>query len=61
VLLHDGRGHVNTARALPEILRRLSDKGFRFVTVPELLAKWDKAPSASHGLSRKPPPAGRRT
>jgi peptidoglycan/xylan/chitin deacetylase (PgdA/CDA1 family) len=56
VLLHDGRGHVNTARALPEILRRLSAKGFKFVTVPELLAKWDRARSSSTGLSRKQAP-----
>jgi chitin deacetylase len=61
VLLHDGRGHVNTARALPEILRRLSAKGFKFVTVPELLAKWDRARSSSTGLSRKQAPGGRRT
>ncbi|MHB0884927.1 MAG: polysaccharide deacetylase family protein [Bacillota bacterium] len=38
VLLHDGNPHPQTVSALPEILRILSDKGFRFVTVSELLS-----------------------
>lgn len=37
VLLHDANGHLQTAVALPDILRILSEKGFRFVTVSELL------------------------
>ncbi len=37
VLLHDGNPHPQTVNALPEILRILSEKGFRFVTVSELL------------------------
>jgi peptidoglycan/xylan/chitin deacetylase (PgdA/CDA1 family) len=45
VLLHDGRCHNSTAKALPEILRRLSAKGYRFVTIPQLLQMWDAAKS----------------
>lgn len=54
VLLHDGRCHNNTARALPEILRRLSAKGYRFVTVPQLLRLWDAAqrPATTTNKSR---------
>jgi peptidoglycan/xylan/chitin deacetylase (PgdA/CDA1 family) len=47
VLLHDGRSHFATAKALPEIMRRLQAKGFRFVTVPELLRMWDVAKAKS--------------
>ncbi len=41
VLLHDGTGRGRTASALPTILQRLTDKGYKFVTVPELLARFD--------------------
>lgn len=52
VLLHDGRDRHLTAAALPEIIRRLKNKGFQFVTVPQLLrlsraqapADWGKRP-----------------
>ena len=38
VLMHDGGGsHDNTARAVPEIIIKLREQGYRFVTVPELL------------------------
>lgn len=30
VLLHDGRGHEETAKALPEIIRIFKDRGFEF-------------------------------
>ncbi len=43
VLLHDGRDRQQTVRALPEVLRRLSDAGYRFITVPQLLRRWDSA------------------
>jgi peptidoglycan-N-acetylglucosamine deacetylase len=52
ILLHDGRDRYQTARALPEILRRLNAAGFRFVTVPELLRLWDEALSRSEKLRR---------
>jgi peptidoglycan-N-acetylglucosamine deacetylase len=38
VLLHDGHDHEATALALPEIMSRLTAAGFKFVTVPQLLA-----------------------
>lgn len=39
VLLHDGGGnHRATVKALPEIIRKLKELGYTFVTVPELLA-----------------------
>lgn len=38
ILLHDGNNHGQTAAALPEIIRILRDKGYRFVTVGELLS-----------------------
>jgi peptidoglycan/xylan/chitin deacetylase (PgdA/CDA1 family) len=41
VLLHDGYGRGRTASALPTILARLSAQGYTFVTVPELLERFD--------------------
>ncbi|WP_286625516.1 MULTISPECIES: polysaccharide deacetylase family protein [unclassified Thermosynechococcus] len=38
ILLHDGGGdRATTRKALPTLIRRLRQKGYRFVTVPELL------------------------
>ncbi len=38
VLMHDGGGNrANTVQALPEIIDTLKKRGYRFVTVPELL------------------------
>lgn len=38
VLMHDGGGnHAETVKALPQIISKLKDLGYRFVTVPELL------------------------
>ncbi len=38
VLMHDGGGsHDNTAKAVPQIIAKLREQGYRFVTVPELL------------------------
>jgi peptidoglycan-N-acetylglucosamine deacetylase len=37
VLMHDGGRHPQTVRALPGVIRRLRSRGFRFVTVTELL------------------------
>jgi len=38
VLLHDGGGpRKNTVAALPKMISKLKDKGYRFVTIPELL------------------------
>jgi peptidoglycan/xylan/chitin deacetylase (PgdA/CDA1 family) len=39
ILLHDGGAHQETMmRALANVIERLKRKGFRFVTVGELLA-----------------------
>ncbi|WP_298618040.1 polysaccharide deacetylase family protein [uncultured Thermosynechococcus sp.] len=52
ILLHDGGGDRTTTRkALPTLIRRLRQKGYRFVTVPELLHLAVKAPT------RKPEPS----
>ena len=38
VLMHDGGGsHNNTALAVPQIITKLREQGYRFVTMPELL------------------------
>ena len=37
VLMHAGSGAVNTPAALPTIIKGLKDKGYTFVTIPELL------------------------
>jgi len=38
VLLHDGGGnHSETVKALPEIIERFKQQGYKFVTLPELL------------------------
>lgn len=58
ILLHDGRDRHQTVRALPEILRRLSDDGYRFVTVPQLLRRWDTALGRTSGTG---PLAARRS
>lgn len=42
VLMHDGGGHRATAAALPMILKALGSRGWRFVTIPELLNAWDQ-------------------
>ncbi len=47
ILLHDGGGdRAVTRAALPTLIRRLRKKGYRFVTVPELLRLGVPAPSA---------------
>jgi chitin deacetylase len=51
ILLHDGGGNRNrTVQALPLIIPRLQQKGYKFVTVPQLLAMRyvPPAPAKSH-------------
>jgi hypothetical protein len=58
VLLH--AGPRVTARALPEIIDRYRDRGFRFVTLPELIGvRWPTTrPAVSRALDRlDAPPA----
>jgi cAMP phosphodiesterase len=61
--MHDGGGdRSKTVKALPQIIDGLRKRGYRFVTVPELLALKDKelngtpvvAPAASSKLNVPP-------
>jgi peptidoglycan/xylan/chitin deacetylase (PgdA/CDA1 family) len=49
ILFHDGGGHPQTLAALPRVLAALGARGFRFVTVSELLRlgppSWQGRPS----------------
>ena len=57
VLLHDSREKQHTLRVLPAILRNLKAKGYRFVTVPELLSEWQRwqlAKKSHHSLANLP-------
>ena len=46
VLMHDGGGdRTKTVKALPQIIDALKKQGYKFVTVPELLAMGDKKES----------------
>jgi peptidoglycan/xylan/chitin deacetylase (PgdA/CDA1 family) len=40
VIMHDGSGHIATAQALSQIIPQLQAKGWKFVTMPELLRAW---------------------
>ncbi|AFY54981.1 putative xylanase/chitin deacetylase [Rivularia sp. PCC 7116] len=43
VLLHDGGGdRTNTVKALPQIINKLRQQGYSFVTIPELLEMQEK-------------------
>ncbi len=56
VLLHDGGGdRSQTIAALPQIITTLRSRGYRFVTVPELLAARD-APIGTPTPTPLPPP-----
>jgi len=45
VLLHDGGGnHEKTVEALPQIITGLEQRGYRFVTVPQLLEMQQQPP-----------------
>jgi peptidoglycan/xylan/chitin deacetylase (PgdA/CDA1 family) len=67
VLMHDGGGnHAATVKALPHIIAGLKEKGYKFVTVPELLEMKDRelqlveaAKSAKPEDAAKNPPAQR--
>ncbi len=41
VLMHDGPGKSKTIKALPSILQVLDRKGYKFITVPDMLRRWD--------------------
>lgn len=42
VILHDGNNHQASAAAVTPILEALSDKGWKFVTIPEMMAAWEE-------------------
>lgn len=57
ILLHDGGGdRATTRKALPTLIRRLRQKGYRFVTVPELLQLAVKAPTPQPQPTPAPTP-----
>ena len=50
VLLHDGGGdRSKTIQALPSLITQLRQRGYKFVTVPELLESGDKQSKANKG------------
>lgn len=56
ILMHDGGGdRRQTVAALPEILDALEKKGYRFVTIPELLGRRKEEPPVKTATSAKPP------
>lgn len=56
VLMHDGGGnHSATVHALPQIIAKLRDKGYKFVTIPELLEM--RNPQASEVIAKKDSPS----
>lgn len=47
VLMHDGGGnHPATVQALPQIIAKLTQQGYKFVTIPQLLKMTDPQKSA---------------
>lgn len=55
ILLHDAGGdRTATVEAVPEIIKRLRDKGFRFVTVSELVGKPPRALNPEVRPSERP-------
>lgn len=57
ILLHDGGGdRATTRKALPTLIRRLRQKGYRFVTVPELLQLAVKTPAPKPEPTPTPTP-----
>lgn len=48
VLMHDGGGtRVQTVKALPQIIALLRERGYRFVTVPQLLEMQQQEPATT--------------
>lgn len=58
VLLHDGGGNRSTTvQALPKIIEELANRGFKFVTLPELLKMQEQQtqPQVAENLAPTPP------
>ena len=49
VLMHDGGKHSVTVEALPQIIAKLQDLGYTFLTVPELLERRELQQSGDSG------------
>lgn len=61
VLLHDGPGKANTTiKALPTILDGLKKQGYSFITVPDMLRRWD-AHVVRQAKTKKQPPSPKPT
>ena len=59
VLMHDGGGNrSNTVKALPQIIDALRKRGYRFVTVPELLEMQQPKPQATTSAQFHKPKKG---
>jgi peptidoglycan/xylan/chitin deacetylase (PgdA/CDA1 family) len=56
VLMHDGGGnHSATVEALPQMIAKLREQGYKFVTIPELMKMRD--PQASEVIAKKDLPS----
>ncbi|MEW5860974.1 MAG: polysaccharide deacetylase family protein [Cyanobacteriota bacterium] len=56
VLMHDGGGNRDhTVRALPQLITEYKKRGYRFVTVPELMEMQDKEVKLAAAAKRVPP------
>ncbi|MBS1706189.1 MAG: polysaccharide deacetylase family protein [Armatimonadetes bacterium] len=53
VLLHDGPGKKATIDATARFLPALAKKGYKFITVPEMLEVWDKQIQANAEAAQK--------
>ncbi len=60
VLMHDGGGdRSQTVAALPQLIAELKDKGYKFVTLPELLKMAEKAQKSP--VAAQPPQSSNNT
>jgi peptidoglycan/xylan/chitin deacetylase (PgdA/CDA1 family) len=57
VLMHDGTGHMASVRALSLIIPQLQAKGYKFVTIPELLRAWAAWMDSQHAAPAAAPAA----
>ncbi|GDX40051.1 hypothetical protein LBMAG21_03430 [Armatimonadota bacterium] len=55
ILLHDSQDKQHTATALPHIIKTLKEKGYTFVTVPEMLKEWDAFQGQGRSKVSEPP------
>lgn len=61
VLMHDGGGeHSATVRALPQIIAELKKRGYKFVTLPQLLQMKDKQLQLAAAATSAKPAGGQR-